>query len=396
MLLLAASGNGARPRPTPQASPETSRDPHRAALETLHRRAQSASPGSPESRRLSVQFAEMGRVYLEGGEPGRAIELLDEACALDDSNGMALAELTLAYVRVEDYEAAAFHLRLAQEKANRSAPEIYAVLGEIYDGLHRLPDAVAAWGEAVRQGGQNPILLRRLARARDELAIVRGERSVASDNFMVFAEPAVSDAIVQRAVEELERAHRAQAAFFGTGLTRRQIVVLHGGRAYFALASVPDWGSWVYDGKIRVSVRPDAEDANALSAVLAHELAHALMRQVSRDGSPGWLHEGLAQWLEGRRIPLRELNREIGPRPARSIEALEGGFGVALDRAHARSLYAQSLSIVEYLAAIRGEGTLACIVTSAGNGASFLEVLESEAGLTPSELFARWKAWAGV
>ncbi len=387
LAVLGWADPGARPAP---------RTPAESAIAALHRRAQTAAQGTPEARLISAQLEEIGRACLAQGESGRAIELLGEAYGLDESNGVALAELTLAYVRVEDFEAASFHVRLAEARAQRAPPEIYAVLGDVYEGMHRLSDAVAAWSEAVRQGGQDPRMLRRLARARDELAVASGQRSLSSENFTIFAELAASNPLMESVAERLESIYREQSAFFGARLAKSQVVVLYEGRAYFALASVPDWGSGVYDGKIRVSVPSGAQEADALSAVLAHELAHALMRQVSRDGSPGWLHEGLAQWLEGRRIPLRDLKRAIGARPAESIDALEGGFASALDRAHARTLYAESLSIVEYLVATRGEGTLACVVSRAGDEGSFLEALKSEAGLSPDELYSRWRAWAKV
>ena len=383
------------PTPAPRPVADLSVDERESAVAAIHRRAQNASPGTAEARWLSAQLSEIGRVFLAQGESGRAIELLNEAYALDEANGLVLAELTLAYVRAEDYDAAAFYLRLAESRASRAPPEIYAVLGEIYDGLHRLEDAALAWGESVRLGGQDPALLRRLARIRDELAVAQGQRSLDSETFAIFAEPAIPDVVLRRTAETLEAAHRAQSALFGARLPRRQVVVLYAGRTYFSLVSVPDWGSGAYDGKIRVVIQPDAEE-DALPAVLAHELAHAMMRQLSHDRVPGWLHEGLAQWLEGRRIPLRDVRKEIGAGPARSIEALEGAFPTSLDRSQVRALYAQTLSIVEYLVALRGEGAIGCVVSRLGDGASLTEALESEVGLSPVQLYRAWSVWAGV
>jgi hypothetical protein len=175
-----------------------------------------------------------------------------------------------------------------------------------------------------------------------------------------------------------------------------QIVVLYAGRSYFSLVSVPDWVSGVYDGKIRVCVEPREDAERALSAVLTHELAHALIRQSSRDRAPGWLHEGLSQWWEGRRLPRRDLKSVLGTKAAQSIEALEASFRQKLDRAAARSSYATALSLVEYLMAIRGEGVVACVLEGQGAGTAFSDSLRQETGLTPGELYRQWKAWAGV
>ena len=42
--------------------------------------------------------------------------------AIDEENGLALAGLTLCYVRAEDYENAHFYLRLAEERSSRAPP----------------------------------------------------------------------------------------------------------------------------------------------------------------------------------------------------------------------------------------------------------------------------------
>jgi tetratricopeptide (TPR) repeat protein len=397
------------PPPTParDASPESSEREREAAVASILRRAERVTPGAPEAKRLSAELVDAGAGYLRRGESGRAIELLGEAYALDETNVSALAELTLAYAKAEDLDAAAFHLLLVEDRADAGAAaaptpdrfassSTYTSIGEIFYAEHRLEEAVGAWSEAARLGGQDPALLRRLALSRDELAVARGQRSLSSEHFALFAEPAVPDSVVRLAAEELEAAYRSQAAFFGSGLAKRQVVVLYGGRAFFALASVPDWVSGVYDGKIRVAVRANAEDPNVMSSVLGHELAHALMRQVSGDRAPGWLHEGLAQWLEGRRISRDETREAVKARGARSIEELESRFPGAMDRAQARALYAQSLSLVEYIVAVRGEGALACIVRRLRDGDTLAEALRREAGLAPGELFSGWRAWAGV
>jgi tetratricopeptide (TPR) repeat protein len=387
-LLAAVLGISAPPTPvrppaptaTPvgEASPEASE--REAAVASILRRAERVAPGAPEAKRLSAELVEAGSGYLRRGESGRAIELLGEAYALDETNGSALAELTLAYAKEEDLDAAAFHLRLAEDRADADASAVptpdrsatsstWISIGEIFSAEHRLEEAVGAWTEAARLGGQDPAL---------------------------FAEPAVPDSVVRLAADQLEAAHRSQSEFFGSRLAKRQVVVLYGGRRFFALASVPDWVSGVYDGKIRVALRANAEDPTVMSSVLAHELAHALMRQVSGDRAPGWLHEGLAQWLEGRRISRDETRDAVKARGARSIEELESRFPGAMDRAQAKALYAQSLSLVEYVVAVRGEGALVCVVRRLRDGDTLAEALRREAGLAPGELFSGWRAWAGV
>jgi tetratricopeptide (TPR) repeat protein len=371
-------------------------EPGERAIAELHRRAERAVPGSAEARDVSEDLARLGRRCLDEAKPGCAVELLGEAYALDENNGLVLAELTLAYVRAEDYDSARFYLKRAQTEVLRAPPEAYAVLGQIYDGLHRLDDAVDAWTEFARLGGQDPDVLSRLARVREERALASGQRSLATEHFRIFADAAVTEGTVSDAGTALERAYGSEAALLGAELPSSQVVVLHAGRHYFSLVSAPSWGSGLFDGKIRVVLAPDGAEPTGLSAVLTHELAHSLVRQASRGSAPAWLHEGIAQWCEGRRLPPRDARAAVGASPAGSLDALGQRFGRRLDAAAARASYAEALSLVEYLIALRGEGALRCVLARLAARDSFREALRSETGLSPEQLYAGWRNWAKV
>ena len=338
----------------------------------------------------------MGRIgseLLAEGATGPALELLGEAYGLDEGNGRLLADLTLASLRAEDLGAARFYLDRAGGGAEGAPPETYRELGEEYERLQRLEEAALAWGEAVRLAGQDPATLARLSRVRGELAVSRGQRTLSTEHFELFADPDVSEPVLRAAADGLENAYEKMTTTLRAPLMRRQIVVLYSGRAYFSLVSVPDWVGGVYDGKIRVSVQPGG-DEDASSAVLAHELAHAVLRQAAGDRVPGWLHEGYAQWRSGRRLPWRELAAALAAGAAPSAAALESSLRGPLDRGAARSVYAQTLSLVEHLVDHRGEGSLACVIEGLGSGATIDEALVKETGWTTEELFASWTRWA--
>jgi hypothetical protein len=131
--------------------------------------------------------------------------------------------------------------------------------------------------------------------------------------------------------------------------------------------------------------------------VLAHELAHALIRSGSRDHAPAWFHEGLAQWCEGRRILVRDVSGTVGRHPAPSFAALDAGFGKGQPRAAVHSTYAQALSMVEYLVAARGLGAITCILARLSEGGGPFDLaLREETGLSEKAMFEGWRRWAGV
>ena len=382
----------AAPATAAQASP-SARELERRVTDLFHRAA-GIPPGSAAAVTLSKEFSEAGAAYLSRGDPGRASELLERAYGLDVENGLALAELTLADVRLENFEAAAFYLRLAEQQSARSPPEIYRVLGEVYDSLHRLDDAALAWEQYQRLGGDDPQTLQRLARARRELSVASGQRSLSGEEFSFYWDPSIPEATVAQVARRLSAEYEEQAEFFGTRLPASQVVVLYAGRAYFSLVAAPDWVSGVFDGKIRVSVDPDGGLSAELASVLSHELAHAFVRFASADLAPGWLHEGLAQWWEGKRITRDEIHDLFRGRSPHTLAEMEGNLARHGDRAASRTNYMQALAVIEYLMERHGTGSVACIVRDLGASRSLTEALRLETGLTPEELFRRWKAWA--
>jgi tetratricopeptide (TPR) repeat protein len=366
------------------------------AAANLHHKAETTSPGSAEARELSQEFAELGHACLEKGENARAVELLEDAYGWDAANGVALAELTVANVRLENFVAARFYLSLAQDRTAAAPSDIYRTLGEAYEGLNRLEDAVDAWESFFRLGGDDPATLRRLARARAEMSLTPGQHVLERDIFTLFYDIEIPRDTAERAAIGLEDAYQREKSFFRTELSSPQPVILYAGRAYFALSSVPDWASGVFDGKIRVSVEPETHLRSELSGVLAHELAHALIRKNSNDRAPGWLHEGLAQWLEGRRIPRSEFRRLLGGRHTEQLPALEARFRRASEVSSARAHYAESLGLVEYLVAERGEGTVSCLIEDLAAGASLEDSLHKEAQMSEVQFVSRFKTWAGL
>jgi tetratricopeptide (TPR) repeat protein len=376
------------------ATPAAPQDPLHARVQAVRARAEGVRPGSAEAAAIASELGSIGRAYLEKGDSGRAVELLNEAYGWNEENGLVLALLTLAYVRRDDFPFARFYLDLAEQRAPHAPPQAYQVLGEVYYSLNRLEDAVAAWEHFQRLGGDSPKTLKALSKVRQELALASGQRQLDTDRFSLFWDPAISPSAVEAIADRLAKDYAEQSAFFATDLPSSQIVILYSGRTYFSFVSVPDWVSGLFDGKIRISLDPDAGLAPELSGVLAHELAHSFMRQASADHAPGWLHEGIAQWLEGKRIARNEIRGEFHGRPAHSLAELEGNLASRADRAAARTNYVQALAVVEYLFERHGSGSVACLVRALGEGKSFPDALRSETGLTADELFRKWKEWA--
>src|SRR5262245_39284216 len=89
------------------------------------------------------------------------------------------------------------------------------------------------------------------------------------------------------------------------------------------------WAAGVFDCSVRVPIEDLGKEKSTLERVLRHEIGHAFVRESGGALVPGWLNEGLAQWLETREIVERA--REIESARSRltgksliPLEKLEG------------------------------------------------------------------------
>jgi tetratricopeptide (TPR) repeat protein len=171
-------------------------------------------------------------------------------------------------------------------------------------------------------------------------------------------------------------------------------VVLQTDAAFRDTTRAPGWAAAWNDGTIRVPVRGIGRPTVGLMRVLRHELAHSFLASRVGPGCPTWLHEGVAQWLEGG-DPARE-DRALTP-VARSgrilqLQSLEGPFS-DLSEHEATAAYAQSLSAVAHLLRLRGREGLRAFLTALAAGQTPTAALKTAYGFGYSELQSRWEAY---
>jgi hypothetical protein len=377
----------------PHAVAESSPSPA-SRLERLRREERGPKP--PSASESAARRLEIAAEYVRRGETAQAVEVLGEAAARDPDNGEVLARLTLLHLARGDVEFARTTLDEAAARTDLrlGPPALWNDAAEKFAADHRGEDAIAAWELIESRGAAGPEVSAKLARARRELAATPGQRLRQGDRFTIWADAEIGEDVVVLAEAHLEaESARLHDFFGGPPLPAPQIVILYSGRRFFSLVSVPEWVSGVFDGKIRVSLEAPRGFTPEVSAVLSHELAHAWIRFLSNDRAPAWLHEGLAQWLEGRRLPRRDLKAAFASSATPSLEQVEIRLTHRGDFAVSRTSYLEALGLVEYLASARGEGALVCLVRDLGEGAELKTALGRETGLTASELVSRWKAW---
>jgi hypothetical protein len=134
-------------------------------------------------------------------------------------------------------------------------------------------------------------------------------------------------------------------------------VILFTRAGYYDAAGAPAWSGGAYnhlDGRIRIpigglttSLTPDMDNT------LIHELTHAFIADRSRGLAPHDVHEGLAQYMEGKRVGSLLTPAQV---TALADGRIQGVMG----------FYLSALSFVEYLEAQRGQGGMNDLLRTMG------------------------------
>ncbi|HVS09697.1 MAG TPA: hypothetical protein VMS76_07460 [Planctomycetota bacterium] len=184
-------------------------------------------------------------------------------------------------------------------------------------------------------------------------------------------------------LNELELAYTDLTEHFGVRPVDdgrpRISVVFYRREGFQGITGLGDWAGGAFDGTVRVPVEDLALERERLRRVLRHELVHAFVRHAGGLGVPGWLNEGLAQWLEGdAKAGVRAAQRQLAGRELFSLDTLQGSLITWKDEAEIGVAYAQSLALCDHVARRYGEGVLFAMVEGCKRGEA------------PAATFQRW------
>ena len=111
--------------------------------------------------------------------------------------------------------------------------------------------------------------------------------------------------------------------------------------------------------------------------MLIHELTHAFVYDRTRGVAPGLIQEGIAQYMEGKRIDSMLSRKQIALLADGRIGGVYG-------------YYWSALSFVEYLVALRGLGGLNDLLKTMGETRSVDEAFRQTYGTTLTGAQEQW------
>jgi tetratricopeptide (TPR) repeat protein len=254
------------------------------------------------SRAALAHFA-AGKFELSRNSVDEAIEQFQ--FSLNFSAGRAdlqLANLlSLAYIDLvqSKYSAALEYL----ERARRLAPKSAAVAqlsGWGYYGLNQIDEAIKEW-ETAQSIQPSQQLAAMIGKAERDKAVENESREANSGHFNLRYQGEATPQLAAEILGTLEEHFRSIQSVLRFTPAEPIGVVLYTQQAFRDITQAPAWAAAGNDGRIRVPVQGLTSVSDQLSRELKHELVHSFVWQKTRGRCPGWLNEGLAQWMEGRR-----------------------------------------------------------------------------------------------
>jgi hypothetical protein len=257
--------------------------------------------------------------------------------------------------------------------------ELHELLGDLRDREERVEEALSAWRESFRLNS-NDRVREKILKAEREMNVGRDYDVAATSHFNVRYDGDVDARLADEIMDYLEEQYGVLASEFRHAPPQPINLLLYPTREFREVTRAPEWVGGLYDGKIRVPLGGLSRLDPRAQAVLRHEMTHAFVHSKTRGQCPRWLHEGLAQIMEGRRLSradtakVAELLRRIEP-----AEWESEGFS-----------YPAALSLTLFLQERRGFDGLIWTLDEMGDGLDVDAALRRTYGLDHAGLCRVW------
>ena len=331
-----------------------------------------------------------GKFEFEHGNIAQARGYFDSALRFQPDNSTILIYYSALLVRTGS---AAQALTYAQ-RAVRSAPQsadAYTMLGYTQFASDRTKDAIASWKRSLELR-PDAAVQQLLAKAqREENAESEFSQNESSHFVLHYEGKQTSEGLRSQILAALESDYDDLARDLGTPPRDNILVTLYTEQAFFDVTRAPTWSGALNDGKLRIPISGLSSLTPELARVLKHELAHSFINQLSGGRCPPWLHEGIAQLLEGKSLGGDGHQLSLLFKAQRNIplNALEGSF-MRFSGTEAYVAYAESLAAVSYINDSYGMGDIQRILQRLSQGssteASLRATIHSDYGQLESDL----------
>ena len=271
--------------------------------------------------------------------------------------------------------------------------EAHILLGQLYYLRQDLKKAKESWERALKLAPGRKDIQEALARLEKEAGIEKNlVRSDTHPFVLRFAEGQVPvDTSSLR--EMLRDAYRQVGQQFNHFPNHAIPVLLYSNADFQQVKSLSHQVGGLYDGKIRLPLKPGALSGGQLQVILWHEYTHAVVHDLSRGRCPMWLNEGIATSQESRvknvDVGLVRAALEQGKLPAWDHLWSQTGY----DQTTIALYYQTSFMIAQYLVRRWSWRDMAQLLERLGQGVPMQDALRAQYRTDPAGLEKEWRAW---
>jgi hypothetical protein len=374
-------------------------DAERTRVEDLHRRLSGGSGMSPEDAAAAESLLaahpdepalkQLAAAVLNGAafrerEKRRFAEaagLLQRATALLPGNAQLWLNLMQVHIEAGDWAGAEAAARAALAVEPRHADALKGLGYALFrQDRSREAGETLATAQEVAPDARTQAMLDRIRRG---MLTERGMAQQSLSHFNVRYDGGEHADVGREILRALERHYATLTSSLDHQPSTAIPVILFTSQGYYDASGAPAWSGGSYDnidGRIRLpiggltaSLTPDLDET------LIHELTHAFVADATRGTAPREVHEGLAQYMEGKRS-ANLLNAE-------QMRALADGRIVGVS-----GFYLGALSFVEHLIATRGMGGVNDLLDAMGATGNVDEAFRQVHGQPYSAVQQAWRA----
>lgn len=196
----------------------------------------------------------------------------------------------------------------------------------------------------------------------------------------------------------LEEAYKKVGADLGYYPQEKTVCIIYPSKEKFRyVTDTHYWTGGLYDGKIRVPLSIELDEAEHFKRTLVHEYTHHVIHGKTKDNCPSWLNEGLAQYEDRDYEEVREKEEK---RMEVLTQSLEENTLVPLKRITplfqtgdtelVNLAYYESYSVVKYLIKRYGLKGVNRLLEKLGEGTSIDKALEEVFRIDYQALDKEW------
>jgi tetratricopeptide (TPR) repeat protein len=366
--------------------PELNENTVNAALIEQAKRAAVDFPAEPSLREyVGTAYLLLASKEIRARRLQEALKLVGEAeqWTLDSSQTATMR--AVIYSELQSWELAERWARTALGYGARdNAAEMHHILGKAHYFREDMERAIEEFQLALSLE-DDPEFRQSLEKATLEARTARGFDQKRLSHFIVSYEGETMESTGRMVLDSLERSRATLISQLGYEPEEPVVVILYSSRSYREMGG-PHWSAGLFDGKIRMPVGGLHQVDAQIRSTLHHELVHAFIHARAGERAPRWLHEGVAEYMEGTR------GSDQGSLLARVI-AEGNSFEYCLPSAQCdvRLFYPAAASLVDYLIQMRGVGGIRDVLTSLGEGSDIDKALQRVLGKDEGALIREWE-----